>query len=147
MTKSNVLMKAVIAYLIYMQYGSLIGNLVPFIPIHVVLLFLDILFLIFILVLYHKNLKEDWLKFRKESTISHKFKVIGIGILSIIAVNFILSMIGEFFKIGNIVDQNTTSIQNMPLYYSIFSARQLFFFFLRKSAFLFFQYNLYRNQY
>ena len=123
MKKSEVLLKAVSVYLIYfiyMQYGSLLGALVPFLPIHVVLLFLDILFLIFILCLYHKNLKKDWQKFRKESTIGKKFKIVIIGFLSIILANFVLSLIGELFHMGNVVDQNTTSIQNMPLYYAIF---------------------------
>ncbi len=123
MKKNEVLLKAVSVYLIYfiyMQYGNLLGNLAPFIPVHVVLLFLDILFLILILCLYHKNLKEDWMKFWKESTLGKKIKIILLGFLSIILANFVLSLIGEFFHIGNIVDQNTTSIQNMPLYYAIF---------------------------
>ena len=123
MSKSNVLLKAVVTYLlyfIYMQYGSLLGNLVPFLPIHVVLLFLDVLFLIFILCLYHKNLKEDWNQFVKDGKWTHKLKVIGLGFLSLLLLNFLLSMVVEIFHIGDIVDQNTASIQNMPLYYADF---------------------------
>ena len=123
MKKSEVLLKAVSVYLIYfiyMQYGSLLGSLVPFIPIHVVLLFLDILFLILILCLYHKNLEKDWIKFKKDSTMGQKLKIVLFGFLSIILANFVLSLIGEIFHSGNIVDQNTTSIQNMPLYYAVF---------------------------
>lgn len=111
----NSIIKIVITFILYLSYTTLFDKMFKICGINtnVLTMFIsDLIFLITIILLYRKNIKEDFKIFNKEYPIKKKILIIGLGVLILFLVNMLMGAITQIFiptiSTGN--DENTSAI-------------------------------------
>lgn len=124
--KSEALLKTVIVYLIYFMYTYFVSYIIQLFGVDIqqwIRMGTDIIFLIFIVALYYKNLDEDKEIIKREYNFKKIIKWILIGIVASNVLNILLSGMVMLFFPNSTVDQNTLAIQDMAtisVIYTIF---------------------------
>lgn len=112
-----------IIYFLYSYFGS--SMLQGFFPWSSALLkfFLDCLFLLGIVFVYRKNLKEDLEQIRKNWPVKKVIKILVLGVVCLFALNIVMGILSDFIFPNITIDENTLAIKALAddsLFYAIF---------------------------
>ncbi len=114
--------KVILLYVVYFLYtmlGSMIASKLNISNSAYIMMPADILFLVFSVVMYKNNLKNDFQKFKK-TKILKTIGTIVLGIVSIILLNGIMGMLTDIFLPDVNMDSNTsamlTLLRTSPIY-------------------------------
>lgn len=116
MLKNQNLLKATCMYLVYFLYTYFAGYLVQLISPEnetLILLVLDIIFLIFILIMFRKQLKEDMNYLKEKISFKKILKITVLGVISVFALNIIMGIVSEIIFPNLAMDQNTQAIYEL----------------------------------
>ncbi len=119
---NNRMIKTVVLYLVYFLYTVVASSLVASLNVEntaIVMMPADILFAIFAVFMYHKELKECVNKLKKKKVSKIIFNVI-IGVLSILALNVVMGLITSAILPEYSMDSNTEAMLGLlkvsPIY-------------------------------
>ena len=114
--------KVILLYVVYFLYtmlGSMLASKLNISNSAYIMMLADILFLVFSVVMYKNNLKNDFQKF-KRTKILKTIGTIVLGIVSIILLNGIMGMLTDIFLPDANMDSNTsamlTLLRTSPIY-------------------------------
>jgi len=124
MEKNKTLIQAVAVYLIYFLYTYFASYLSQAVTNStLVWLGMDLLFFLFIVLLYRDKLKDDFNDIKKDYNVKKVLKLVFLGFLGIIFMNLVLSLISSLIFPNVSLDQNSESINSLAtlsLFYTIF---------------------------
>lgn len=131
MLKNQALLKTVSLYLIYFVYTYFTGYLVQmlsFMNDTVIKMLLDFIFLILMVVMYQKNLKEELKDLKKNYTLGKILKIVLFGVVATFVLNIGMGALSEAIYPNLAVDQNTQAIQNLASISMLYTLFKTMFF-------------------
>ncbi len=121
--KEKSLLKTMIIIIVFFTYNIIISTLMATLGItdKALLMFVpDLVFLIVVLILYGKTIKEDFKKFHATHKIGKRLVIILSGFVILFVVNIGVGMILDLIFPNVTVDENTTTLYSLDTIYTIF---------------------------
>lgn len=120
------LLNAILVFLVYFIYTSLVSNILNLVGItdDIITIFIaDLLFFLGIVILYKNDLKDSFLRFRKDFKGKEKFFLILKWVIVLLIINIVGGMLTELISpdLANTQDSNTSSLFKLASISSLYT--------------------------